>query len=68
VYLETRFTVIRQELVETGVFLTGRCVRSIWVRHNLENSKKRLKGLEEKVASEGIILRDAQVKFWLFLV
>jgi len=31
------------------------------VRHNLENFKKRLKALEEKVANDGIILNDAQV-------
>lgn len=33
----------------------------MWVRHNLENFKKRLKALEEKVAKDGIILSDAQV-------
>ncbi len=49
------------ELRKAGVFVSGSGVRSIWVRHNLENFKKRLKALEEKVASEGIILSDAQV-------
>ena len=34
---------------------------SIWIRHNLENFKKRLKALEEKVANDGVILSDAQV-------
>ena len=46
---------------KSGVFVSGSGVRSLWVRHNLENFKKRLKALEEKVASEGIILSDAQV-------
>ena len=49
------------ELRKQGVFVSGSGVRSIWLRHNLENFKKRLKALEEKVASEGIILSDVQV-------
>jgi len=49
------------ELRKVGVFVSGSGVRSIWVRHNLENFKKRLKALEEKVANDGIILNDAQV-------
>ena len=49
------------ELRKMGVFVSGSGVRSIWVRHDLENFKKRLKALEAKVAAEGIILSDAQV-------
>lgn len=49
------------ELRKKGVFVSGSGVRSIWVRHNLENFKKRLKALEEKVANDGIILTDSQV-------
>ena len=49
------------ELRKKGIFVSGSGVRSIWVRHNLENFKKRLKALEEKVANDGIILNDAQV-------
>ncbi len=49
------------ELRKKGVFVSGSGVRSIWLRNNLENFKKRLKALEEKVASEGIILSDDQV-------
>ncbi|MDN4501386.1 IS481 family transposase [Alteromonadaceae bacterium BrNp21-10] len=49
------------ELRKVGVFVSGSGVRSIWLRHNLENFKKRLKALEEKVANDGIILTDAQV-------
>lgn len=49
------------ELRKKGVFISGSGVRSVWLRHNLENFKKRLKALEEKVANEGVILSDAQV-------
>ena len=49
------------ELRKKGIFVSGSGVRSVWVRHNLENFKKRLKALEEKVAKDGIILSDAQV-------
>ena len=41
--------------------MSGSGVRSIWLRHNLENFKKRLAALEEKVEKEGIILTDEQV-------
>jgi hypothetical protein len=49
------------ELRKKGIFISGSDVRSVWLRNNLENFKKRLKALEDKVAREGIILSDAQV-------
>lgn len=49
------------ELRKKGVFISGSGVRSIWQRHNLENFRKRLRALEEKVAREGIVLTDAQI-------
>ena len=49
------------ELRKQGIFVSGSGVRSIWLRNNLENFKKRLKALEDKFANEGLILNDAQV-------
>jgi transposase InsO family protein len=49
------------ELRKKGVFISGSGVRCVWLRNNLENFKKRLKALEDKVAKDGIILSDAQV-------
>lgn len=49
------------ELRKQGIFVSGSGIRSIWVRHNVENFKKRLHALEAKVASEGILLTDSQI-------
>lgn len=49
------------ELRKKGVFVSGSGVRSVWLRHNLANFKDRLKALEAKVASEGILLTEAQI-------
>ncbi len=49
------------ELRKQGVFISGSGVRSIWLRHSLENFKKQLKALEEKVARDGIELTDSQI-------
>ena len=49
------------ELRKCGVFVSGSGVRSIWLRHGLENFKLRLKALEKKVANEGIVLTENQV-------
>lgn len=49
------------ELRKKGVFVSSSGVRSIWLRHNLENFKKRLKALEDKVAAESILLNDEQI-------
>ena len=49
------------ELRKLGTFVSPSGVRSIWLRHNLACFKDRLKNLEAKIASEGIVLTEAQV-------
>ena len=49
------------ELRKKGIFVSASGVRSIWIRHNLENFKKRLNALDAKVAQDGLILSDSQI-------
>lgn len=49
------------ELRKRGIFVSSSGVRSIWLRHQLETKKQRLKELEKRSAAEGLVLTEAQV-------
>jgi len=53
---------VSNELKKSGVLVSPGGVRSIWLRNDLNNLKKRLVALETKMAQDGMILTEAQLR------
>lgn len=53
---------VSNELKKSGILVPLGGVRSIWLRNDLNNIKKRLNALEAKMPQDGIVLTEAQLQ------
>jgi Winged helix-turn helix len=53
---------VSNELAKQGVCISSGGVRSVWLRHDLETFAMRLKALSARVAQDGLILTEDQLK------